>query len=125
VQPVLDRSCVGCHRPGSGNVRAARLDLSPAKSYSSLLSFGDKDLHQLAFERDRSLVGDCPARKSKLLALLRSEKGHEGVRLDADSLNRLVTWMDLYAQRLGHFSDQQEEELRQFRIRMAPLLEEK
>ena len=101
VQPVLDKSCISCHRPGSGNAQAAHLDLTSPKSYDSLLSFGGKNLQQLAFERDRSIVGDCPARKSKLLALLRSDKGHQGVRLDADSLNRLITWMDLYAQCAG------------------------
>jgi hypothetical protein len=122
VQPVLDRQCVSCHRPGSGNEKGSRLDLTAAKAYDSLLSFGGKDLRQLAFEKDRSIVGDCPARKSKLMALLRDPKGHEGVRLDADSLARLAAWMDLYAQRQGHFSDKQEQELTRLREQMAPLL---
>ena len=123
VQPVLDQHCVVCHHPGSDNAQAARYDLTAARSYDNLLNYADKDLSKLAFERDRSTVNDLPARQSKLLALLRAEKGHEGVRLDADSLNRLIVWMDLYAQRLGHYSDQQEEQLRELRRKLATLLE--
>jgi hypothetical protein len=122
VHPILDKNCVSCHRPGSGNEKGARLDLTAAKAYDSLLSFGGKDLRQLAFERDRSIVGECAARKSKLWAILKDEKGHEGVRLDAESLGRLAVWMDLYAQRLGHFSDRQETELRELRERVTALL---
>jgi len=123
VQPVLDQHCVGCHSPGSREQRAHALDLTPAKAYGSLLSFGDKDLHKLAFERDRSYVGDMPARRSKLLALLTGAEGHEGVRLGAEELERLVTWMDTYAQHIGHFSDEQEQQLHEFRRAMAAMLE--
>ena len=77
---------------------------------------------QLAFERDRSIVGQTPSRNSKLLALL--HEGHYDVRLDDDARRRLFTWMDTYAQRLGHFSDDQEQELRELRQKFAPMLEE-
>jgi hypothetical protein len=123
-QPVLDKNCVSCHRPDGPDEKGRRLDLTAAKAYESLLEFGGKDLRQLAFEKDRSIVGECCARKSKLLALLKGEKGHEGVRLDAESLGRLVIWMDLYAQRLGHFSDQQEKQLADLRRELAPMLAE-
>lgn len=123
VQPVLDRHCVRCHQPASGNELAARFDLTATSSYSNLLAFGDNDLKNLAFERDRSLVGEMPARRSKLLPLLRSAEGHHGLRLDADSWNRLVTWMDVYAQQQGSFSPQQEEELRALRQQWAYLSE--
>ena len=122
VQPVLDTLCVSCHQPGSGVAAAARLDLTAPKSYDSLLQFGGRDLAKLAHERDRSFVGDCAARQSKLLALLRGGHGHAGVRLDADSFNRLVTWMDLYAQRQGHFSEQQEEQLLRLREKLSAML---
>ncbi len=122
VQPVLDRHCVSCHRLGGDNARAAAFDLTPAKAYASLLEYGDKDLHKLVFEKDRSLVGECAARKSRLMGLLTSEKRHEGVRLDPDSLERLATWMDVYAQRQGHYSNEQEEHLLELRRKMAPLL---
>lgn len=122
VQPVLDKLCVSCHHPGSSDVAAAKLDLTAPKSYANLHEFGGKDLHKLAFEKDRSVVGDMPARKSKLLALFKGSEGHHNTRLDADSFNRLATWMDLYAQRQGHFSDQQEEQLRQLREKLAAVL---
>jgi hypothetical protein len=122
VQPVLDKLCISCHRPGSSNVAAAKLDLTAPKSYENLHEFGGKDLHKLAFEKDRSFAGDMPARKSKLMTLLRADNGHASIRLDADSFNRLATWMDLYAQRQGHYSDQQEEQIRQFREKLGAVL---
>jgi len=122
VQPVLDRACASCHRPG-GEGGADRLDLTAAKSYDALLQWGSKDLHGLAFEKDRSLPGDCVARRSRLLPRLREGKEHEAVRLEAGDLERLAVWMDLYAQKLGHFSDVQEAELADLRKAMAPLLE--
>jgi hypothetical protein len=124
VQPLLDKQCVRCHRPDGDDPQAARLDLTAASSYQNLISFGEKELEKLAFEKDRSLVGDCPARRSRLLAILAEGDGHEGVRLDADGFDRLVTWMDVYAQRLGHFSDEQEERLRELRRQMAAILAE-
>jgi hypothetical protein len=88
------------------------------------MAYGNKDLHQLAFEKDRSIVGETVARKSKLMALLRPEKGHEGVKLDRDAFDRLVTWMDVYAQARGHYTDRQEAELRELRKKMSGLLSE-
>ena len=122
VQPVLDKSCVSCHQPDSTNEIAARLDLSPAMSYENLLSFADKDLEKLAFEKDRSIIGQCPAGQSKLLDILANGKEHKDLQLNDDDFNRLVTWMDVYAQRLGSFSEHQEEQLRELRQKMMPLL---
>ena len=122
VQPVLDRVCVECHRAGADDAQAAAFDLAGAASYDNLLNYAEKDLSRLAFEKDRSIVGDMPARKSKLLALLTQEKPHGDVRLDADALERFITWMDTYAHRVGHFSDEQEEQLRKLRRTLAPML---
>jgi len=124
VQPVLDKSCVSCHSPAGDNAEAVALDLTPAKAYQNLLAFADKDLEKLAFEKDVSNIGKCPAANSKLLAMLKSPGGHEGVKLAPESFNRLVTWMDTYAQRLGSFSDAQERQLSRLRQEMAPLLAE-
>jgi len=125
VQPALDRHCVSCHRPDSDDAKAARFDLTSANSYQNLLEYGDKDLHKLAFEKPRSIAGDCPARKSKVLAILKDGTAHKDVRLDDDSFDRFVTWMDTYAHRLGHFSDGQEEQLRVLRQELAFMLEDK
>jgi hypothetical protein len=122
VQPVLDRYCVTCHRAESEDPTAAQFVLTPPDSYDSLLSYSNEDLKQLALEKDQSFVGDMPARKSKLLALLTDANGHEGVRLDADAYERLVTWMDTYANIQGSFSPEQEEELRRLRDELRDLL---
>ena len=124
VQPVLDKSCVSCHRPGSNDELAAHFDLTPENSYQSLISFAQKDLEKLAFERDASIVGQSPAVQSKLLALLRQPDGHRGVHLDDDSFERLATWIDVYAQKLGSFSQKQEQELSEFRRNIRSLLAE-
>ena len=123
VQPVLEKSCVSCHKPGAKDEKAARFDLTAAKAYANLIAYAGEDLKKLAFEKDRSIVGECPAQKSKLLALLTDPKGHEDVKLDAESLARLVIWMDLYAQRQGHFSAEQEQRLLALRQQWAGLLE--
>jgi hypothetical protein len=114
VQPILDRHCVECHRSDSDDPAAARLNLQPAHAYQSLIAFGGEDLKKLAFERDRSIVGQGTAAQSKLWKLVTRPAGHEGVRLNRDSLDRLALWMDTYAHRLGHFSPEQERELREF-----------
>jgi hypothetical protein len=111
VQPVLDRQCVSCHRPDSTDIEAAKVDLTAKKAYGSLIAFGREDLKHLAFERDRSLPGDGTCANSQLWKLLSASGGHKEVKLGADDLNRLMTWMDTYAQWQGHFSEEQEQEL--------------
>jgi hypothetical protein len=124
VGPVLDRKCVSCHKPGAEDRKAAALVLTPDKAYETLLTWADKDLHKLVFEKDRSVAGETPSRRSRLMTLLRAEGGHAGVKLDRDDLDRLATWMDVYAHRLGHFSERQEEDLVALRKRLGFLLAE-
>ena len=126
VQPLLDRSCVSCHRAGGANPAAAALDLTPARAYESLIGYGRPSLreHVLARYREgRSPAGAGPATTSPLLALLCAPAGHHGVCLDAGDRERLVTWMDTYAQRLGSYSAEQETELRRLRLQCGSLLE--
>jgi hypothetical protein len=123
VGPVLERLCVDCHRPNGRDAQAGRFDLTGAKAYGNLLSYANDDLKNLVFERDISDVGGCAASQSKLLAMLRKGEGpHKDVHLDKDSLERLVTWMDVYAQLRGSFSEQQEAQLVDFRGKMRGLL---
>ena len=95
------------------------VDLTAAQAFQTLLNFGDKDLSKLAFERDRSLPGQAPAANSRLWRLLTRPNGHQHVQLDAASRARLALWMDTYAQRQGHYSSEQESQLRQFRQQQA------
>jgi hypothetical protein len=98
--------------------------LTPAAAYQSLLEFDDGNLRKLAFERDRSVIGDTPARQSTLYRLLTAAPGHYDVRLTDEDRRRLVTWMDTYAQNIGSFSDQQETELLELQKTHASLLAE-
>jgi hypothetical protein len=75
------------------------------------------------YGESRSAVGACAARMNPLLARL--QKGHHEVTLSDEDLERLVTWMDTYGQRQGHFSPDQERRLRQLKHRIAPLLAER
>jgi hypothetical protein len=123
VQPVLDRQCVSCHRPGSADHEAAKLDLTATHAWKALMTFGGEDLKKLAFERDRSIVGQGVAANSKLWKLLADPSGHKEVKLDPASLARLATWMDTYAHRVGHYSEAQARELADLRTRLADLLQ--
>jgi hypothetical protein len=122
VQPVLDRYCVECHQPDGKKAEAAKPDLTPHKAYHSLISFGDEDLKKKAFERDRSFPNEAVAANSALWKLLTAPDRHQDTALDADSLERLATWLDTYAQRQGHFSEQQERELATLRQALQPIL---
>lgn len=118
VQPVLTARCLGCHNPAATNAVAAKMDLTPAKAYASLVAFGTPSLRDQVgegYRRGASIPGDGIAQKSALLALLDSSAGHYAVRLDPNSRERLLTWIDTYAQLLGHFSDEQERELLELR----------
>ena len=128
VQPVLEARCVSCHNPQATNAVAAKLDLTPAKAYASLVAFGKPSLHEQvgeAYRRGFSIAGEGIAQKSALLALLDAPQGHHDVQLDADSRERLLTWMDTYAQQLGSFSDEQERELVELRRDSAAWLLER
>ncbi len=122
VQPVLDKNCVICHNSECDDIKAARFDLSPGKSYENLLSYADNDLKKLVFERDASFAGYCPSKLSKILTMLTDKNGHEGVILDTNSIERLSTWIDVYAQRQGSFSKHQEQNLLAFRKQIEFML---
>ncbi len=123
VQPVLDKYCLSCcHNPKGVNIKAFHFDLSPNKSYDNLLSYANNDLKNLVFERDASIAGFCPSKRSKLLSFLTKKDGHEGARFDSDSFQRFVIWIDVYAQRQGSFSEHQEQNLLSFRKQISSIL---
>ena len=125
VQPVLDRHCVRCHCPGGQAKASAKLNLTPPKAYDALVLWGKpslKDHVSRRYREGRSQPGACVASQSRLLAMLRG--GHQQVKLSPADVERVVTWMDTYAQERGSFSPEQEKRLAQLRVRMAPLLAE-
>ena len=128
VQPVLDKQCVSCHSPGSEDPSAAAYDLTAEKSYDSLTRYGAPSLydHILArYKEGRSLVGQCASTQSSLLKKIATHEHDYGIKLDEEANERLITWIDTYAQRLGSFSEDQEQELRELRRQYAYLLNER
>lgn len=138
VQPILDTHCAGCHSPfaqefpadvtagltAAQKKKARDFSLLPEDSYARLLNWNGRELFHLVYEKDRSVAGDVPARKSGLMKIFAGETPHYGVRLTPAECYAVAVWMDTYAHRIGAFSAQQEEELEIFRQRIKTLLEE-
>jgi len=112
VQIVLDKYCVGCHnadvpigpdgrkRPNFADT--ARDKAGFTKSYLALHPYvrrpgPESDYHMLS-------PAEYHANTSELIQQLR--KGHNGVRLDAEAWDRLITWVDLNAPDYGTWSEQ-------------------
>ena len=126
VQPVLESRCVSCHQPQGRDPAASKYDLTAARAYDALVGYGKPSLRDqvwAAYRRGWSVEGDGISARSALRALLEHPDGHYQVRLTGEERERLYTWMDTYAQRLGHFSEGQERELVELREACAELLE--
>ncbi len=110
VQPVLDRYCVGCHdgRSPAGGVTLPnfrrRPDVHPEIPHYIPLKrtlYPPAYLELRRFARAATLESDLRglvpyefhADLSRVVQLL--QKGHHGVRLDAESWDRLITWIDV------------------------------
>lgn len=125
VQPVLTAQCAGCHDSQRTNQVAGKIDLSPTKAYETLVAFGKPSLRDVVWEgyrRGFSIQGQGVAQSSSLYQMLDAPEGHNGVRLGRADRERLTTWMDTYAQRAGHFSEEQERELARAKQSWAGLL---
>jgi hypothetical protein len=128
IQPMLDSQCAGCHHANGNDPVAARFDLTPATAYETLVRFGQPSAHDqvwAAYRRGQSLSDDGIARRSALFKRLESPPARCDAKLDADSRERWLTWLDTYAQRLGHFDDQQERDLIELRLRSTELVHER
>ena len=105
VQPVLDRHCAGCHdgkEPGRPDFRPGRTELRMKYGFHCPPSYYDLRRHVRGptMEGDLHMLPpwDFHAESTLLVRMLR--KGHpdgaaDGVRLDAEGWDRLVTWIDL------------------------------
>ncbi|MBL9128517.1 MAG: hypothetical protein JNL97_12760, partial [Verrucomicrobiales bacterium] len=125
VQPVLDAKCVSCHRKDGKDPKAAAFVLSPDRAYDALAGHGNPSLRDLvlaAYRQGVSTEGRNPALRSSFLALLTAPGGHEGVTLGADDIDRFVTWLDTYGQRMGAFGEEQERDLERLRVEWRDLL---
>jgi hypothetical protein len=98
VQPVFDRNCVGCHDYGkpAGKI----LNLAGDRGMAFNMSYCDLWRKHLI-----KVVGAGPSaiqeayswgsHASPLIDVLR--KGHHNVKLSADELDRIMTWVDINA----------------------------
>ncbi len=113
VQPVLDRHCVGCHngQPGADGVKLCDLrgteklkdwsSITPGNggSHAGKFSVSYAQLHRYVrrpgIESDYHMLEpmEFHADTTQLVQMLK--KGHHQVRLDAESWDRLITWIDL------------------------------
>ncbi|HUT35687.1 MAG TPA: SUMF1/EgtB/PvdO family nonheme iron enzyme [Planctomycetota bacterium] len=123
VQPVIDKYCIGCHngekRPDGkvaadlrGDKRLADFRLvTPGNGGGNAgrFSVGYGELHR--YVRRNGIEGDYHlltplefhADTTELVQLL--QKGHYGVKLDAEAWDRLVTWIDLNTPYYGTWTD--------------------
>lgn len=124
VQPVLTANCVKCHGPGG---KKSDFDLTAEKAWTSLCNYGKPslvDYVRARYAQGASAAGEGPAVDSPLLALLTKPEGHHGVKLERESLEKLITWLDVYGQKLGAFSEDQERDLLNLRVNCRDLLAE-
>ncbi len=115
VQPVLDRHCIRCHglEQTAGDVnllgtienRPANVkDLLASTAYNSLVS--RKGLVAMALrnqEADASTAKDYFSHAGRLAKMLLEGDEHHD-KLDPESLQRIVDWLDLNAQFFGDYS---------------------
>jgi len=108
VQPVLDRYCVGCHdgrtegRPDLSARAPSKKSFNFTPSYLALHPY----VRRPGPESDYHLLAPCEyrANTSELVQMLR--KGHQGVKLDAEAWDRLITWIDLNVPDKGTWREQ-------------------
>ena len=125
IQPVLDRYCIRCHGLGGGGLsvekrkKAQRMNLlgtipplsnlnrvvgsmHASKAYLSLARRPLVRVAQYRKESWSSVPKDYFAHAGRLVPMLL--KGHNGVTLDPESMQRIVDWLDVNAQFYGTWS---------------------
>lgn len=107
VQPVLDRNCIACHN-ADNHAKSGIPDFAsttPVKGAPAPGGISYWSLHP--FTRRNGPEGDYTgllateftADTSELIQLL--SKGHYGVKINEEDMNRLVTWIDMNVPYLG------------------------
>ncbi|MCL2622355.1 MAG: discoidin domain-containing protein [Planctomycetaceae bacterium] len=123
VQNVLNNQCVECHQPGQ---QAESLLLTGDHSYNTLIHWGEErslvSLMRKQYDLAETVAGECLASQSALIDLLKNE--HYGVKFDEHAFKSLQLWVDLYAHRQGCFDSEQEEAVKEFRAKIAPILKD-
>ncbi len=125
VQPVLDKNCISCHSEKGKEPDARKFNLTAKHSYESLTRYGKPSIYDHVWQRYRqgaSVEGKCSAATSQLLKKITAPNGHHDIKLDSDSMERLITWLDNYGQKLGSFDEKQEQQLIELKQKYKHLL---
>jgi hypothetical protein len=111
VMPTLASTCVSCHTGVDKEPFAFPKDSKEA--WKKLVNAGAPSVASLVKrhynESVKSKPGTGVAANSKLYKHLQGLQTRE--KISADDVRRIVLWMDVYGQYLGHFNDWQEQEL--------------
>ncbi len=115
IQPLLNRSCIGCHKEGGSapftlvNADAkGDGDWRKDRSYLNLVAY----VYRPGPESDYEIYNpmEWHASVSPLVQMLR--KGHHGVRLDREAWERFYTWIDLNVPHRGMWKNEEYEQKR-------------
>jgi len=111
VQPMLDSSCAACHTGAEKEPFA--FSKNPKEAWKQLVNAGNPSVASLVKKHYNTSVNSIPgegvAANSKLYK--HAHRLWERGRLETSEFRRLMLWMDVYGQYLGHFNDWQEQEL--------------
>lgn len=127
VQPVLDRNCIACHN-AKGKEEKGLIDLATIEKVNGAPAPGGVSYWSLhPYVRRNGPEGDYQgltateftADTSELIQLL--EKGHYGVELTKEDMDRLVTWIDMNAPYLGHWPGERNEKFLERRYELHKL----
>jgi len=118
VQPILDKHCVSCHAEKIKQAKdpkkaPPRLDgeikgnyfvsyLSLAEPYGFVSYGAGRDFSSPKFYR--TFPGQFGARASKLYPMLK--KGHHGVKLAPEEMERIILWIDSVCQFYGVYEEE-------------------
>ena len=107
VQPALDQFCVGCHQGQEGRPDFARKDENGWNNFTPAYLALHPYVRRPGPESDYHLAMpmEWHAGTSELVQML--EKGHFGVKPDAEAWDRLFTWIDLNVPDHGTWHEQQ------------------
>ncbi|MEN9360555.1 MAG: hypothetical protein RL095_2090 [Verrucomicrobiota bacterium] len=124
IQPILDNKCISCH---DGAKQALNLSATPrlakveqrqwSESYWSLLQIAQGDYGAVKADPDGRLVKWIGSQSepdlqpamlrgsfnSPLIAMLR--KGHQGLTMTREEMDKLAAWIDLYVPYSGDFTE--------------------
>jgi hypothetical protein len=108
VQPVLDRRCVACHnrnRPKAPDLAKGDFETRGNKFYTSYNSLRPYAFfyYPAAFTIPSTIPGAFGARAAKLYHLL--SKGHHGVELTREELDRITLWLDCNSDFFGAYEE--------------------